>query len=93
MITCLRRALVAEPHVGERRQRAGEIEGRGEQRLRGVAGRARDDADGAAAPALVEQLHGAGGALAGNLQPRDVVAQLDRQVEGGLGLVVLQARS
>ena len=41
----LRRAAVAEPHVGERRQRAGQIEGRGQQRLRGVAGRAADDAD------------------------------------------------
>ena len=86
----LRRALVAEPHVGERRQRAGQIEGRGEQGLRGIAGRARDDADGAAAPALVEQLHCAGGALAGNLQPRDVVAQLDRQIERSLGLMILR---
>ena len=86
----LRRAAVAEPHVGERRQRAGEIEGRGQQRLRGVAGRARDDADRAPPPALVEQLHGAGGALAGDFQPRDVVAQFDRQIERGFGLAVLR---
>ena len=58
-----------------------EIVGRGEQRLRGVGGRAGDDADRAAAPALVEQLHGAGGALAGDLEPGDVVADFDRQVE------------
>ena len=45
----LRRAAIAEPDVGEWRQRAGEIEGRRQQRLRGVAARARHDADGAAA--------------------------------------------
>ena len=79
---------VGEPHVGERIERAREIIGRGEQRLRGVGGRAGDDADGAAAPALVEQLHGAGGALAGDLEARDVVADLDRQVELGVGLAL-----
>ena len=47
---------------------------------------------GAAAPALVEQLHHAGRALAGDFQPRDVVADLDRQVERrfGLALVALE---
>ena len=84
----LRRAAIAEPHVGERRQRTGEIESRGQQRLRGIAGRSRDDADGAAAPALVEQLHRAGGALAGDFQPRDIVAQFDRKIERRLGLAV-----
>ena len=74
-----------EPHVGERIERAGEIVGRGEQRLRGVGGRAGDDADGAAAPALVEQLHGAGRALGRNFQARDVVPDLDRQVDLGVG--------
>ncbi len=87
----LRRALVGEPDVGERRQRAGEIEGRRQQRLRGLAGRARDDADRAAAPALVEQLHRAGRALAGYFEPGDVVAQLDRQVERRFGFLVLRA--
>ena len=62
------RARLGQPHVGERIERAGEIEGRGEQRLRGVGGRAGDDADGAPAPALVEQLHGAGRTLGGNFQ-------------------------
>ena len=80
---------VGEPHVGERVERARQIIGRGEQRLRGVGGRAGDDADGAAAPALVEQLHGAGRALAGDLQPRDVVADLDRQVDLGVGLALV----
>ena len=70
-----------------------EIEGRGQQRLRGLAGRAGDDADGAAAPALVEQLHRAGRAFAGDFEPRDVVAQLDRQIERGFGFAVLPARS
>ena len=50
-----RRAALGEPHVGERPERAREIVGRGEQRLRGVGGRAGDDADAAPAPALVEQ--------------------------------------
>ena len=85
----LRRAAVAKPDIGERRQRAGEIEGRGEQRLRGVAGRSRDHADGAPPPALVEQLHRAGRALAGYFEPRDVVAQFDGQVECGFGLAIL----
>ena len=56
-------AALGEPHVGERVERARQIIGRGEQRLRGVGGRAGDDADGAPAPALVEQLHRAGRAL------------------------------
>ncbi len=71
-----------EPHVGERIERARQIIGR----ARAAAARvsavdAGDDADGAAAPALVEQLHRAGRALAGDLEPRDVVADLDRQVD------------
>ncbi len=87
----LRRAPVGEPHVGERRQRTGQVEGRRQQRLRGLAGRAGDDADGAAAPPLVEQLHRAGRTLARYIEPRDVVAQLDRQVERGFGFLVLRA--
>ena len=82
-------ADVGKPHVGERVERAGQVIGRGEQRLGGVRGRAGHDADGAAAPALVEQLHGAGRALAGDLQPRDVVPDLDRQVDLGVGLAVV----
>ena len=83
-----RRAALGEPHVGERIERARQIIGRGEQRLRGVGGRAGDHADGAAAPALVEQLHHAGGALAADFEPRDVVADLDRQVERRFGLAL-----
>ena len=89
----LRRAAVAEPHVGKRRQRAGEIEGRCQQRLRGIAGGAGDDADGAPPPSLVEQLHRAGGSFARYFQPRDVVAQLDRQIERSLGLAILRPKS
>ena len=89
----LRRAAVAEPHIGERRQRAGQVEGRSQQRLRGVAGRAGDDADGAAAPALVEQLHGAGGSLAGDFEPGDVVAQFHRQIERSFGLALLRRKA
>ena len=93
MIACLRRAAIAEPHVGERRQRAGQIEGRGQQRLRGIGGRSADDADRAPPPSLVKQLHRAGGAFAGYFQPRDVVAQLDRQIERGFGLAILRPKA
>ena len=80
-----RRDALGEPDIGERVERARQIIGRAEQRLRAVGGGAGDDADGAAAPALVEQLHGAGRALAGDFQPRDVVADFDRQIDGGVG--------
>ena len=86
----LRRALVAESHIGERRQRAGEVEGRGQQRLRGIGGRSGDDTDRAAAPALVQELHRAGGSFAGDFKPGDVVAQLHRKIEPGLGLALLR---
>ena len=75
-----------EADIGERIERAREIIGRAQQRLRAVGGRAGHDADGAAAPALVEQLHGAGRMLADDLQPRHVVADFDRQVDHRLGL-------
>src|SRR5207244_2216480 len=48
----------------------------------------RDDADGATAPALVEQLHGAGGAFSGNLEPGDVVAQFDGKIETRIRLAI-----
>ena len=86
----LRRALVAQPDIGERPQRAGEVECRCQQRLRGVAGRSADDADRAPAPALVQKLHRAGGSFAGDFEPGNVVAQLDRKIERGLGLAILR---
>ena len=42
-----------------------------------------DHADSATAPYLVELLHRASGMLAGDFEPRDVVAQFDRQIERG----------
>ena len=69
-------------------ERALQIEGRGEQRLRGIGGRAGDHADAAAAPALVEQLHGAGGAFVRDFKPGDVVAHFDRQIERGVGFAL-----
>ena len=81
-----RRHAFGEAHVGERIERAREIIVGAEQRLGAVGVAAGNDADGAPAPALVEQLHGAGGALADDLEPRDVVADLDRQFDRGLGL-------
>ena len=86
------RAAIAEPHVGERRQRAGEIECRRQQRLRSVVARSADHADRAPAPSLVEQLHGAGRAFAGYFEPCDVVAQFNRQVERRFGLAVLRSK-
>ena len=62
-----------------------EIIGRADQRLRAVGGRPGHDADRAPAPALVEQLHRAGRTLAGDLQPRHVVADFDRQIDHRLG--------
>ena len=88
----LRRAAIAEPHVGERRQRPGEIERRCQQRLRGIVGRSADDADRAPPPPLVEQLHRAGGSFAGDFKPRDVIAQLDRKIERGFGLAGLRRK-
>ncbi len=48
------RAAIGEPHVGERPERACKVVGRGQQRLRGVGGRAGDHADRAPPPAFVE---------------------------------------
>src|SRR5262249_23148890 len=83
-----RRAAVGEPYIGEGPERAREVVGRGQRRLRGVDGRAGDNADRAPPPPLVEQRHRAGRALAGDFQPRDVVADLDRQRELGLALAL-----
>ena len=83
-----RRLALREPHIGERAERAPDVVARGQQRLRRIGGRAGDDADGAAAPALVEELDRAGRALAGNLDARNIVANFDRQIEPRLGLAV-----
>ena len=77
-----------ESDIGERVERARQIIGRAEQRLRTVGGGAGDDADSAAAPALVEQLHGAGRTLADDFQSRHIVADFDRQVDHGFGLAL-----
>src|SRR5262249_24069189 len=50
--------------------------------------RAGDHADGTPAPALIEQRHRACRALAPDLQPSDIVADLDRQRELGLALAL-----
>ena len=80
-----RRSALGDPHVGERPERARQIIGRRQQRLRRIGGGARDHADRPAPPALVEQLHGARGALAQDFEPRDIVADLDRQIETRFG--------
>ncbi len=83
-----RRLALREPHIGKRSERPADIIARRQQRLRGIGGRAGHDADGAASPALIEKLHGAGGALAANLHAGDIVADLDRKIELRLGLLV-----
>ncbi len=83
------RDALAHANVGERRQRALQIEGGGEQRLGGVGGGAGDHADAAAAPALVEQLHRARRAFAGDFKPRNVVAEFDREIERRFGFAFL----
>ena len=88
-----RRAAIGLPHVGERIERARQVVGRGEQRLRGVGGGAGHDADGAAAPALVQKLHRAGRALGADVEPRDVVADFDRQRQRRFGLGVVGAEA
>ena len=82
-----RRDALGKTDVGERIERARQIISGADQRLRAVGGGTRHDADGAPAPALVEQLHGARRAFAGDLQPRHVVADLDRQIDQRLGFV------
>ena len=82
-----RRNALGEADIGVWIERARQIISGADQRLRTVGGRAGDDADGAPAPAFVEQLHGARRALAGDLQPRHVVADLDRQIDHRLGFV------
>ena len=77
----VRDAAAALAHFGVRRERAGDVVGRGEQRLRLVGRAAEDDADAPALAALVEQAHRSGGALAQHLDARDAVADFDRQLE------------
>ena len=84
-----RRFPLGKPHVGEWAERALDVIARRQQRLRQVGGHPGYDADGPSPPALVEQLHGAGGAFAGNLDAGNIVADLDRQVELRLGLAIV----
>ncbi len=76
-----RHASLGQAYIGERRKCPAQVEGGSEQRLCGFAGRATDDADRAAPPALVEQLHRARRSLAGDFEPSDIVTQFDRKIE------------
>ena len=80
------RRAFGEAHVGEGPERPRQVIGSRQERLAGIGGGAGDDADGAPPPALVEELHGAGRALADDLEARDVVPDLHRQIEVCLGL-------
>jgi hypothetical protein len=75
--------VVALGDLRERQQRALDIVERSQQRLRLLARGARDQADAMPLRAGVEQVHGPGGALAGDLDARDLVSQLQRHIEGG----------
>ena len=71
--------------IRERGQGAGEIVGRGQERLRLIVGAAEDQPDAAALAALVHQRHRAGRALGGDLEPADAVAEFHRKLELNLG--------
>ena len=86
----LRSAAIAEPDIRERRQRPCQIEDRRQQRLRGIAGRAADDADRSAPPPLIQKLNRAGRPLTRNLKTCDIVAQLDRKIESRFRLKALR---
>ncbi len=82
-------APFGDANIGERVERTRQIIDGVEQRLRRLGRGAGNQADGAAAPALVEQLHGAGGTFGGDFEPGDVVANLDREIELRRGLAFL----
>ena len=69
-----------------------QIESRCKQRLRALGARSADHADGASAPALVEQLHRARRSLPRDFQPGDIVAQLQRQVERSFRFAILRRK-
>ena len=74
-------ALARRHHVGVRRKRALDvIEGR-KQRLRRFARLARDDADAMPLRAGIEQVNRARGTFARDRDARDLIADLDRQIE------------
>ena len=83
-----RRDAFRQPHISKWIECAREVVGRPDQRLRAVGGRARDDADCAPAPALVQKLDGAGRAFANDLEPRNIIADLNRQVDNRVGFQV-----
>ncbi len=66
-------------HVGEGLDGARDVVERREERLRRVGRGAGEEADPPAAPAVVEELHRAGGLGADDVEPDDVVPKLDRQ--------------
>lgn len=81
-------SALGNPHIGKRLERALDVVARRQQRLRHVDTRAGHDADGTPPPPFVEQLHGACGTFAGNLDARDVIADLDRQFDASIGFAI-----
>ena len=78
---CREVGVLRAHQLGERRQRFLDVVERRQQRLRLLAVLARDEPDPMPARARIEQMHGAGRALAGDLHARDLVAELERQLE------------
>ena len=72
---------LAAAHLAERGERAFEVEQLGQQRLLVLDRRARDQTHGAPPPALVEQHHRAGAALALDVHAHHAVAQLGGHLE------------
>ena len=77
--------LIWRYDVGVGRERALDVVKRREQGLRGLLGFARDDADPAPLRAGIEEMHRAGRSLARDLQPRDLIADFEWQIEMRLG--------
>ncbi len=75
----------APADLAERRERALEVVELRQQRLVGLDRAGRDEADGPAAPALVEEDDGAGATLALDLDADDFIAQLRRRLDVGAG--------
>src|SRR5262245_49675366 len=75
-----------ETDVGKWIERAGEVVGCADQRLRAICSGAGHDSDSSTAPAPVEKLHGARRALTNDFQSCHVVADFNRQIDYGVGL-------
>ena len=84
--------ILLTDEFGERRECPVDVVEGGQQRLRLLAALARDEGDAMPARAAVEEMDGAGAAFACDLDARDLIAQLKRQLEAGDGLLGASAK-